>query len=135
MSTVKNIMSRPVFTIKSSTKVYEAAEYMKEKGIGSLIVSDSKEQPLGIVTETDIIYKVVASRLSHETHVKDIMTKDLKTIREDETIDQAARVMAVHRIRRLPVVSDKKLVGVVALKDIVKAKNVDRESDYYPYFS
>ncbi len=108
---------------------------MKEKGIGSLIVSDSKEQPLGIVTETDIIYKVVASRLPLDTRVKDIMTKDLKTIKEDETVDQAARVMAVHRIRRLPVVRDKKLVGIVALKDVVKAKNVDRESDYYPYFT
>jgi CBS domain-containing protein len=63
------------------------------------------------------------------------MTKDIKTIGEGETLDQAARVMAAHLIRRLPVVENKKLVGIVTLKDIVKAKKVNSESEYYPYFT
>ncbi len=63
------------------------------------------------------------------------MTKDLKTIKEDESIEQAAKIMAAHLIRRLPVVSDKKLVGIVTLKDVVKAKRVNSESEYYPYYT
>ncbi|MFQ5800119.1 MAG: cyclic nucleotide-binding/CBS domain-containing protein [Candidatus Hydrothermarchaeales archaeon] len=135
MTLVKNIMSKPVVTVEPSTTIYEAAKFMKEAKIGSLIIVDDQEKLRGIVTETDIIYKVVAERVPLDTPVKEVMTKDIKTINEDETVEQAARVMAAHLIRRLPVLKDKKLVGIVALKDVVKAKKVNSESEYYPYYT
>jgi CBS domain-containing protein len=135
MPLVKNIMSKPVVTVEPSTTIYEAARRMKEAKIGSLIVTDNQDRPLGIVTETDIIYKVVAEKASLDTPVKGVMTKDIKTIDEEETVEQAAKVMAAHLIRRVPVLKNKKLVGIVALKDVVKAKKVNSESEYYPYYT
>ncbi len=135
MVLVKNVMSKNVVTVEPTTSAFEASRQMKERGIGSLIVVDSRGKPVGIVTETDIIYKVVAEKKSHETSVKDIMTEDLKTIKMDETIEKASRVMAAHRIRRLVVTDEKRLAGILALKDIVKASKVNRESEYYPYYT
>lgn len=132
---VKNVMSKPVVTVETNSTVVSSAKIMKDAKIGCLIVIDSHKTPLGIVTESDFIYKVLAEKRSLDTHVSEVMSKEMKTIKEDESIDQAAKVMAAHRIRRLPVVRDKKLVGIVTLKDVVKAKRVNNESDYYPYFT
>jgi CBS domain-containing protein len=132
---VKNVMSKPVVTVEPKSTVVDAAGQMKNAKIGCLIVIDSQDKPLGIVTESDFIYKVLAEKRPFDTSVSGIMSKDIKTIKEDESIDQAARVMAAHRIRRLPVVKNKKLVGIVTLKDVVKAKRVNSDSDYYPYFT
>jgi len=135
MVLVKNVMSRPVVTVQSSADVARAARLMKESRISSLIVVDSKDRPLGIVTETDIIYKVVAGNKPLKTRVEQVMTADLKTITEEETVEQAAKLMAAHRIRRLPVMLDRNLVGIITLKDVVKSKKVNNESEYYPYFT
>ncbi len=132
---VKNVMSKPVVTVEPKATVVDAAGQMKNGKIGCLIVVDSQDKPLGIVTESDFIYKVLAEKRPFDTSVSEVMSKDIKTIKEDESIDQAARVMAAHRIRRLPVVKNKKLVGIVTLKDVVKAKRVNSDSDYYPYFT
>ena len=135
MTLVKNAMSRPVVTVAPSTTIFKAASLMRESRIGCLIVVDQHEKPQGIVTETDIIHKIVAEKKPLKTQVKEIMTRDLKTIKEDETIEQAGKVMTAHLIRRLPVLKDKKLVGIITLKDVVKAKKVDGESEYYPYYT
>ncbi len=135
MVLVKNVMSRPVVTVQSSANIALAARLMKESRISSLIVVDSKDRPLGIVTETDIIYKVVAGNKPLKTRVEQVMTADLKTITEEETVEQAAKLMAAHRIRRLPVMLDRNLVGIITLKDVVKSKKVNNESEYYPYFT
>jgi CBS domain-containing protein len=128
-------MSKPVVRVEPKSMVVNAARLMKKAKIGCLIVVDSQDKPLGIVTESDFLYKVLAEKKSLDTLVDEIMSTDIKTIKEDESIDQAARVMAAHRIRRLPVLRNKKLVGIVTLKDVVKAKRVNSESDYYPYFT
>ncbi|RMF91120.1 MAG: CBS domain-containing protein [Methanobacteriota archaeon] len=135
MALVKNIMSKPAVTVQPSATIYDAARQMKDAKIGSLIITDDKDRPLGIITETDIIYKVVAEGRALDTPVKDVMTTDLKTIDEEETVEKAAKIMAAHLIRRLPVVKNKKLTGIVALKDVVKAKKVNSESEYYPYYT
>jgi CBS domain-containing protein len=135
MVLIKNVMSKPVVTIDSSSKIFNAAAQMRGAKIGCLVIVDNSNKPLGIVTETDIIYKVVAEKKSLDTSIEEILTKDLKTIDEDETVEQAARVMTAHRIRRLPVLKGKKLVGIITLKDLIKAKKVNSESEYYPYFT
>ena len=132
---VKNVMSKPVFTVAPTATVVEAARIMKTEKIGCLIVVKSAGKPVGIVTESDFLRKVLAEDKTLETLVGDVMTADIKTITEEETIEQAAKVMTLHRIRRLPVVTEGKLSGIVTLKDVVKAKKVNNESEYYPSFT
>jgi len=128
-------MSKPVFTVAPTATVVEAARIMKTEKIGCLIVVKSAGKPVGIVTESDFLRKVLAEDKTLETLVGDVMTADIKTITEEETIEQAAKVMTLHRIRRLPVVTEGKLSGIVTLKDVVKAKKVNNESEYYPSFT
>ncbi len=132
---VKNVMSKPVFTVAPTATVVEAASIMKEEKIGCLIVVKSAGKPVGIVTESDFLRKVLAENKTLKTPVEEVMTTDIKTIGEEETIEQAAKIMTLHRIRRLPVVAGGKLSGIVTLKDVVKAKKVNGESEYYPSFT
>jgi len=134
MPKVKDVMKKPVITVSSDSGIFEAAKLMKENRIGALVVVE-KDFPVGILTETDIIYKVVAERRPLTAKIKEVMTEEVKTATEDEDITQAAKVMAAHAIRRLPVVKNKKLAGIITLRDIVKAEAVEKGSDYYPYFT
>lgn len=135
MTAVKEVMSKYVKTVEPSATVVEASEVMKKHQIGGLVIVDG-EKPVGIITERDIVYKIVVERKSLDTKVEEIMSKDLRTIGEDRDIDDAAKIMAAHLIRRLPVVDDDgKLVGIIAVKDIMKAKKVRPDSGYYPYFT
>lgn len=134
MPKVKDVMKKPVITIPADAGIFEAAKLMREYKIGALVVV-ARDFPTGILTETDIIYKVVAEKKPITTKIKEVMTQDLKTAAEDEDTSQAAKVMAAHAIRRLPVVRNKKLVGIITLRDIVKAEAVEKGSDYYPYFT
>jgi len=135
MVLVKNIMSKSVITVFSSTTVADAAVLMKKSKVGSLVVVDTSGSPIGIVTESDILFKIVAEKKSLDTQINQILTKDLKTISKDDSIEKAAKIMAAHRIRRLPVIEGKELIGIVTLKDLVKAKKVNSDSEYYPYFT
>lgn len=135
MTRVKDVMSKNVKTVEPSATVVEAAEVMKNHKIGGLVIVDD-EKPVGIITERDIVYKIVVGKKSLDTKVDEIMSKDLRTIGVERNIDDAAKIMAAHLIRRLPVVDeDGKLVGIIAVKDIMKAKKVRSESGYYPYLT
>ncbi|HDH28929.1 MAG TPA: CBS domain-containing protein [Euryarchaeota archaeon] len=79
--------------------------------------------------------KILAENKTLQTPVEEVMTTDIKTIGEEETIEQAAKMLTLHRIRRLPVIAEGKLSGIVTLKDVVKAKKVNGESEYYPSFT
>ncbi len=135
MTSVKEVMSKNVKTVESSATVVEACEVMKKHKIGGMVIVDDGK-PVGIITERDIVYKIVVGRQSLDTKVGDVMSKDLRTIGEDRDIDDAAKIMSAHLIRRLPVVDeDGKLVGIIAVKDIMKAQKVRPESGYYPYYT
>jgi CBS domain-containing protein len=132
MKTVGGIMTRPVKTITSRDTIEKAAETMKKNRIGSLVVVD-KEEPIGIVTERDIAYKLVAEGKKGDTKVKEVMSKDLKTVGEDKPLIDAAKLMAAHVIRRLPVVRKGKLVGIVAIEDIMRSEKMGEDSSCYSF--
>ncbi|MFQ6135657.1 MAG: CBS domain-containing protein [Candidatus Hydrothermarchaeales archaeon] len=135
MTTVKEVMSKNVKTVGPSATVAEAAEAMKKNRVGGLVIVEGNK-PVGIITERDIVYKIVVERKSVDTKVEEIMSKDLRTITEDRKIDDAAKIMAAHLIRRLPVVDEEGgLIGIIAMKDIMKAEKVRSEAGYYPYFT
>jgi CBS domain-containing protein len=130
MKTVGGIMTRSVKTVGPGETIEKAAEKMKVNRIGSLVVID-KEKPIGIVTERDIAYKLVAEGKSGKTKVKEVMSKDLKTVPEDKPLTDAAKLMAAHVIRRLPVVDKGRLIGIVAIEDIMKSEKFgDDPGDY-----
>ena len=93
MPTVKEIMTKEVTTIDANKSVFEAAELMSTEGLGCLIVV-TKEFPVGIVTERDIVRRIVAKRNSVDLKVEEIMTKTLITVDPDVSLKDAARVMS-----------------------------------------
>lgn len=118
MKYVKDIMSSPVTNVTLDETVQQAAVVMGEKGIGSVAVMKG-DVMLGIVTERDISKKVVAqnkdaSRLS----VQDIMQSEIVTAKPDTTIDEASTIMSEGKFRRLPIMENGKLVGIVTETDL-----------------
>ena len=119
MPSVKDIMTKPVVTIDASKTVFEAAELMTGKGIGCLVITQNGA-PAGIVTERDFLRRIVAKRSSFDTKISEIMSKALVTVDPEASIKEAARLMATNKIRRLPVVKQNKLVGIVVASDFVR---------------
>jgi CBS domain-containing protein len=116
---VKDAMNKKVMVIKPNATAREAARAMAKYRIGSLLVIE-KNRLVGIVTELDIIWKVVAGDLDpNTTLVKDIMTKKVIAIRPNKTLEDATHVMVEKRIKKLPVLDDKKLVGILTCTDLV----------------
>jgi len=120
MPTVKDLMTKNVVTIDANKTVVEAAALMSEKDIGDLIVMDDNT-PVGIVTERDFVRRVLAEGKSTDSKVSEVMTSPLKVIDPEAPIKEAARRMVNKRIRRLPVIKDNKLVGIISVGDVHKA--------------
>lgn len=117
---VSDVMSKKPVTIKANSTVANAAKVMKKNDIGSLVVLE-KNRPVGIVTERDILLKVIAKEVSPKTKkVKSIMSSPVVTIPPNTDVTDAARKMAKLKIRRLPVVVKNELVGMVTESDILR---------------
>jgi len=115
---VKDIMTRDVKTIHPKTSIKKAAEVMERYRIGSLVVID-KGRPVGIVTEGDISRAVARGIELAKQPVKEIMSGSLITINPEARVEEAARIMAERKVKKLPVVENDKLVGIVTQTDIV----------------
>jgi CBS domain-containing protein len=118
MVSVKDIMSKNVVTITADKTVFEAADLMATKGISCLIISQD-ETPTGIVTERDVVRRIVAKKLPYDTKISEIMTTKLVTVEPELSIKEAARLMSNNKIRRLPVVEQNKIVGIVGASDFI----------------
>ncbi|MDX1534231.1 MAG: CBS domain-containing protein [Thermoplasmata archaeon] len=117
---VLEIMSKEPVTLTADASIHDAAQSMRTRDVGSLlVVRDGK--PIGIVTEKDLVTKVVAEdRLPSEMRVAECMTSPLVTVEPYQEVVEAAKTMAELRIRRLPVVDDGTLVGLVTENDVLK---------------
>ena len=113
---IKEIM-RPVNFVSGKASIHEAAAIMKEKNVGSLVVEGGK----GIVTERDILRKIVAEAKDPDTIVvSDIMTSPVVTIDAEKSVLEASELMGQKNIRRLLISSEDKILGKVTLKDVDK---------------
>ncbi len=119
MPTVKDIMTKNVVSIGVNNSVFEASELMNSKRVGCLVIMDG-EVPIGIVTERDIVRRVVAKKLPLDTKVSEIMSTSLITVDPDASLKEAARLMSSNKIRRLPVLKQNRLVGIVVAADFVR---------------
>ncbi len=114
-------MAKNIKTVKPDDSVHLAVQKMNKFDIGSVIVVSSG-RPVGIITETNVLRRVVESRMDPATvWAKDIMTSPLITIESNAAVEEAAKVMADRKINRIPVIDGSKLVGLISSTDIVKA--------------
>ncbi len=117
---VGELISGKLIYINSEDNVIKAAFFMRENNISSLLVKH-KGDFVGIVTEKDIINKVVAEELyPGDIKVNEIMSKDLVTVSKSESIEDAAKLMRKKGIRRLVVHEDQRIVGIITETDIAK---------------
>jgi CBS domain-containing protein len=124
MLTVKDVLDekgRDVWTIAPEAKVIDALKLMAEKSIGALVVM-SKKQLVGIISERDYARKVILlGKSSIDTRVKDIMTASVYYVHPETLTQECMALMTKNRIRHLPVIHEKKLIGLISIGDIVKS--------------
>ncbi len=117
---VKDIMSSPVVTLEEYATSNKVASLMDKNDLGCVIVTNKTGKPVGIITERDMVLRVIAKNLRPDTtKAKEIMTSPLVTIDPEATISEAARRMSRLDIRRLAVVYKGNLVGIVSSRDIL----------------
>jgi CBS domain-containing protein len=117
---VKDVMSNPVVTLAEDAPSNKVANLMDENDLGCVIVTNKEGKPLGIITERDLVIRVLAKNLKPDAiKAKEIMTSPLVTIEPEATISDAARRMSRLDIRRLGVVYKGELVGLISSKDIL----------------
>lgn len=121
-ATLESIARSPVPTVLLSTHVSEIAKLMVKQNVGAVVVARDAE-PLGIVTERDILERVVlANRDINEVVAQEIMTEPLLTIDSTRTIEEAIKIMHKNKLRRLVVVKGPKLVGLVTERRLLLAR-------------
>ncbi len=117
---VRDVMSSPVVTIDENAPANQVAELIDKHGLGCIIVTSKEGKPLGIITERDLVRRILAKNVKPDSlKAKDVMTSPLITIEPDERISEAARRMSRLNIRRLGVMYKGQLVGVLSSKDIL----------------
>ena len=118
---VREAMSSPVISIHEDRSVVDAAKVMSEQRIGSIVVNDSEGHPVGIVTERDLVFRVIAKdAVPREVKVKGVMSAPLRMVDPETTLEEAIRLMDEMNIRRLGVVYKDRLEGVITDKDILR---------------
>jgi CBS domain-containing protein len=114
---VKDVMTKGVIGVDVSTPILEAAKEMERRDISSIVILDGGE-PVGIVTEKDLVRRVLIGGLPLDTEVREIMSSPLITVEPDTELCEVSKLMADARIRRLPVRKGKDLVGIITATDI-----------------
>lgn len=116
-----------VWSIDLKACVFDAIKLMAEKEIGALIVTNDGKMA-GILSERDYTRKVILKgRTSQQTRVEEIMTTDVVTVSPGQTVNDCMGLMTDHHIRHLPVLDDRRLVGMLSIGDLVKAIIADQQ--------
>lgn len=119
-TTVKDVMTAHPTSIASEATAVEAARHMVSEDVGSLPVLH-EDRLVGMVTDRDLVLNVMAKDLDpHKVVVADVCSENPVTIGPDENLDEALRRMAKDQVRRLPVVDDGRLVGILAQADVAR---------------
>ena len=124
MKTVEQLLAAKenvVWSVSKNDTVYSAIELMAQKSIGAVVVLDEKKL-VGILSERDYARKVIVkNRSSKETLVQDIMTSKVITVRPEQSIEECMAIMTEKKIRHLPVLKDKELIGIISIGDVIRS--------------
>jgi len=122
---VKDIMVEEVITVNPDTKIRDAVELMNKNEIGCLVVT-REGRPVGIITERDVLKKMFCqSKDPEQVKVSEIMSAPLVVGKVDMDLGDAARLMLKQNVKKLPIVSEGNLVGLVTLTDIVRVDHIE----------
>ncbi len=118
---VKNFARKEVITLKPDNTVYDAVRLMKEKNVGSVVIVDDENKPIGIITDRDVVVRVVYNELDvKNTLLEKVMTRGLSVLDENMGLFEALRFMKDEGVRRYPMVdSEGKLTGFFSLDDVL----------------
>ena len=117
-----DIMSKNITAVREDETVREAAERLASDDIGILPICDDREQLKGVITDRDIVVQVIArGKDPSNTRVRDFEQGEIVTLRPDDSIQHACDLMAQYQVRRLPVVQEGRIVGMVSQADVAKS--------------
>lgn len=120
--TVSSVMSKNIYSLNENRTVADAARVMKETKTGSILVVNPQGVIVGVVTERDLVYKVLAEGRDAQTRLKDIMTRDIKTVKPSSTLAEAAKIMIEMEVRHIPVVDEAgRPVGILSIRDLIES--------------
>jgi CBS domain-containing protein len=125
---VKDIMTKSLITVDSSATVNEAAKMMEKAKVGSVLIME-KDMPMGIMTDRDFAIKIAAHAYPIHTKVKQVMSSPLIHVSPNDEVWVAADLMYTRKIRRLPVLDEDELLGIVTATDLVKLYTVCNRED------
>lgn len=136
---LEKIMSKDLIVLDVNSSIYDVAKVMKEKDIGFIPFSDGNKI-VGVLTDRDIVTRVLANQ---DDKIAGYLSTDLIKISSQASVEEALQIMKKHKIKRLLVEKDKKLVGVLSISDLINQSKKDlletlqsiyainRNSDYY----
>ena len=126
--TISDVMTKSVISVDAALTINETAKMMEDAKVGAVIVMENNV-PVGIVTDRDFSVKVAAHAYQITEPVKQIMSSPLFSINSDESVRIAADLMHERKIRKLPVIDDGNVVGIITATDIVNLLSVSVEED------
>lgn len=117
---VRKYVIRDIVKLRGDSSIRDAAEAMKKNSVESIIVVDKDGNPIGILTERDILYRVVAEgRDPSLTKLEEVASKPLVTVKPELTVGEAIALMIRKNIRRVPVIEGGRLIGVVVMREVI----------------
>ena len=125
---VKDIMTRSIISVDSSVTVNEAAKTMEKAKVGAVLIME-KNFPIGIMTDRDFAIKIAAHAYPIHTKVKQVMSSPLIHVSPDDEVWVAADLMYSRKVRKLPVIDEDQLLGIVTPTDLIKLFTVCNKED------
>ena len=126
---VRDLMNASVVSVEPTSSAALAARLISRHNVGSLPVCSEGKRLRGMITDRDIVLRCVAAEEDPaQTMVRDIMTRNCATVAPGDDCREASRVMSVQQVRRLPVVEDGKVVGMISLGDLARSHRYDMEA-------
>jgi CBS domain-containing protein len=110
---------KPPATITADRTITEAADEMDRLAVGALVVVEPDGRPVGIVTDRDLVVRAVARRASADARVDSVMSTDLVVLAPDADLRDAIRIFEAHAVRRLPLIADDAVIGMLTMDDLV----------------
>ncbi|HGE5782324.1 TPA: CBS domain-containing protein [Bacillus pseudomycoides] len=129
MTIVREFMSTDIVQCTPLDNVYEAAVKMKEEAIGMIPIVENN-QVVGLVTDRDLVVRGIAEKHPGSNKITNVMTTEIVSVSPDDPIENATELMAQHQIRRLPVVENGELVGMLALGDLAIAEKAHDQAGF-----
>jgi len=124
---VKEAMKTNLAIVKPTTSVLDAAKIMKKRKLGNILIVE-KKRPIGILTESDILRKIVAEgKNAKDIQVKNVMSTPVIVIDPYVTLEEAMKTMGKCNVRRLPVIENNELIGIITQKDISRISPILHE--------